>query len=226
MKLYDLAFADPDVRFSPFCWIAKFGLLHKGIPFETVPLRFTEKENYPDQDHGKLPILADGETIVCDSANILTYLDDKFPAKPLTATPGEQSAAIFANAFVGAHIFPALAPMLMWRVCTGAHADDQAYFRETREKRFGITLEELSKTPGLKEKAEAAMSLLAAPLSEKPFLGGDAPNLSDYYVMSPLMWQRCITSEKLYETPAAVTDWQDRMLDAFDGYGRKAKTAG
>ena len=71
--------ADPDVRLSPFCWLAKFALLHKGVEFETVPLRFTEKENYPDQEHGKLPILVDGDDIICDSANIVAYAEKIFP---------------------------------------------------------------------------------------------------------------------------------------------------
>jgi glutathione S-transferase len=43
MILYDLAGADPDLRFSPFCWRTRFALAHKGLPVETIPWRFTEK---------------------------------------------------------------------------------------------------------------------------------------------------------------------------------------
>ena len=31
MRLYDLAGADPNLRFSPYCWRAKFALAHKGL---------------------------------------------------------------------------------------------------------------------------------------------------------------------------------------------------
>ena len=44
MKLYDLAGADDDLRFSPNCWRIKMALEHKGLAAETVPWRFVEKD--------------------------------------------------------------------------------------------------------------------------------------------------------------------------------------
>lgn len=225
LQLYDLALADPDVRISPYCWLAKFALLHKGLAFETVPLRFTEKHNYPDQDHGKLPILKDGDQLICDSANIIAHLEEKHASNALTATQAERAACDFYTAWLGASLFPALGPMLFVRVCAAAHDGDKDYFRTTREARFGKTLEEFAMTPGLKEKTEAALQVLAAPLARHKFLGGEAPNLSDYIVFSPFMWQYTLTSETLYDAPQAVDAWRERMLDLHDGYGRKAKRA-
>lgn len=225
LTLYDLAMADIDVRPSPYCWLAKFGLLHKGLDFETVPLRFAEKQNYPDPEHARLPILKDGEEIICDSANILAHLDKRYPGKPIVATSAEQAAADFYTAWMGAHLFPALAPMLMLPIWQGAHEDDKEYFRTMREARFGKPLEELAATPGLKEKAEAAMKTLAAPLTRFDYLGGDAPNLCDYTVFGVFMWRDLATSEALFETPAPVDAWRERMLDQFDGYARNALKA-
>ncbi|MEM8772830.1 MAG: glutathione S-transferase N-terminal domain-containing protein [Pseudomonadota bacterium] len=224
MKLYDLALADIDVRPSPFCWLAKFALLHRGVEFETVPLRFAEKENYPNPEHAKLPILVDGETVTCDSANIVAYVDKMFPGDPFTQTDGERASADFYQAWLGAQLFPALAPMLMIRVWAASHEDDKEFFRKTREERFGKTLEELAMTPGAKDRAETALQTLAAPLARHKFLGGETPNISDYIVMSPLMWKRSITSDALYEMPQAVEAWKERMLDLFDGYARNAKS--
>ena len=225
LTLYDLAMADIDVRPSPFCWIAKFALLHKGLAFDTVPLRFAEKQNYPHPDHATLPILKDGEEIICDSANILAHLETRYGGKPFAPTKAEQAAAEFYKAWLGANLFPALGPMLFLRVWEGVHEDDKAYFRKTREARFGKTLEELAATPGLKEKAEAAMKTLAAPLTRFDYLGGDAPNLSDYTVFGVFMWRCLATSEALFETPEAVDAWRERMLDQFDGYARNALKA-
>ena len=223
LKLYDLALADPAVRISPPCWLAKFALLHKGLQFETVPLRFTDKENYPDRDHGKLPILKDDDEIICDSANIVAHLDKKHKEKPFAATAAERAAADFYQAWLGANLYSGLAPIMFVRVHAAAHDADKAYFRKSREERLGKTLEELAATPGLKDQVEAALQTLSAPLVRHKFLGGDEPNISDYTVMSPFMWQRTVTSETLYETPQAVAAWQERMLDLFDGYGREAK---
>jgi len=43
ITLYDLAGAEPDRRFSPFCWRTRLALAHKGLAVETVPWRFSEK---------------------------------------------------------------------------------------------------------------------------------------------------------------------------------------
>ncbi len=223
LKLYDLALADQEVRPSPFCWRAKFALLHVGAPFEAVPLRFTDKDNYPHSDHKRLPILVNGDDIICDSANICAYLEKTFDGEPLVRTSGERAAAEFYNAWLGASLFPALAPMLLVHVHAAAHEDDKAYFRQTREKRLGKTLEEAAATPGLRDQTEEALQTLAAPLVRHRFLGGEQANLSDYNVFSVFMWARSIASDELFEAPQAVAAWQERMLDLFDEYGRKVK---
>lgn len=43
IQLYDLCGKD-DRRFSPYCWRTKLALKHKGLDFETVPWRMTEKD--------------------------------------------------------------------------------------------------------------------------------------------------------------------------------------
>lgn len=225
LKLYDLALGDPDVRPSPYCWIVKFALLHKELEFDTVPLRFAEKKNYPDPEYARVPVLAVGDELVRDSAAIAAWLDRAYPENPLAATAGEYAAAEFYRAWAMAFFFPAAAPLLFVRLHAAAHADDKAYFRKTREERVGKTLEEAAATPGQKEKVEAALQPLAAPLARHKFLGGDRPNLSDYTVMGALMWPRIATTEDVFDAPQPVAAWTERMLDLHDGYARKAKRA-
>lgn len=225
MTLYDLALADEDLRPSPFCWFAKFVLLHKGVDFGTVPLRFAEKDNYPDPEHGKLPILKAGDEIICDSAHIVAWLEKNVSGPALAATDGERAAADFYQAWAANNLFPGLGPMLFARLWVLVHEDDKGYFRQTREERFGKTLEEMAAAKGSREKVEMALQTLAAPLARNKFLGGASANISDYILFSPLMWKRTVTRDELYETPQAVDAWQERMLDLFDGYARKAKSA-
>ena len=40
IRFFDLAGADPDIRFSPNCWRIRMALAHKGLDAETVPWRF------------------------------------------------------------------------------------------------------------------------------------------------------------------------------------------
>jgi glutathione S-transferase len=224
--LYDLALADPEVRPSPYCWTVKFALLHKGLAFETKPVPFADKSQYPDADYGKVPVLADNGELVKDSAAITAWLDRKYPDSPLVASKAERAAADFMSAWVAAALYPALAPFLALRVARAARESDQAYFRSTREARFGKSLEALAATPDADKRAEAALAVLAGALAHHRYLGGPAPNLSDYIAFGPLMWQRSVTSAELYATPDPVAQWRERMLDLYGGYARAAKSAG
>ncbi len=223
--LYDLALADEAVRPSPFCWLVKFALLHKGLKFDTKPVGFADKSTYPDPEYGKVPVLIDDGMMVKDSPLILDHLDRKYRDRPLVATAGERASAAFYGAWLGANVYPALAPLLMARLCAAAAPADQSYFRATREARFGRTLEALAETADARPRMEAALAVLAAPLAAHDFLGGREANLCDYLVMSPLMWRRSATSAELYETPKPVAAWHERMLDLFGGYARAAKRA-
>ena len=223
--LYDLALADEAVRPSPYCWIVKFALLHKGLAFETRPVRFADKSKYPDPDYGKVPVLVDNDEMIKDSPVITAWLDRKYPQNPLTATRAEKAAAEFHAAWVASAFNSALAPMLMLRIAGNVAEGDKAYFRATREARYGKSLEEVAATPGGVDKAEAALKVLAAPLTTHRYLGGGAPNLSDYVVFSSFMWHRTITLKDLYPTPEPVAQWRERMLDLFDGYARNARSA-
>lgn len=225
LRLYDLRTDAADIRPSPYCWMVKFALLHKGLEFETVPLRFTEKANYPDPEYGKLPMLDDDGELVRDSAAIIAHLDKKYPARPLTATPGEAAAADFYRAWLASGLYPGLGPLTFVKVLDHLGAEGRAYFRETREQRLGRRLEDLAADPAAPAKVEAALATLAAPLENHRFLGGEAANLCDYIVFSPLMWRRTVTAETPYRTPPTVAAWMELMLDLFDGYARKARRA-
>lgn len=223
--LYDLALGDEAVRPSPYCWMVKFALLHKGLAFETRPVRFADKSKYPDPDYGKVPVLIDNDEMIKDSPVIAAWLDRKYPENPLTATKAEKAAAEFYAAWSSSALNAALAPMLMPRLATVVADEDRAYFRSSREQRFGKTLEEFAATPGAAERTQAALNVLAAPLATHRYLGGGAPNLADYVVFSSFMWQRTVTLKELYPTPEPVAAWRERMLDLFDGYARNAKSA-
>lgn len=70
MKLYDLAGAEDDLRFSPNCWRIKMALQHKGLAVDTVPWRFVEKDVIAFSRQKAVPVLVDNSTIVADSWEI------------------------------------------------------------------------------------------------------------------------------------------------------------
>jgi glutathione S-transferase len=82
MQLYHLAGADLERRFSPYCWRIKLALMHKGLPFDTIPWRFTEKKAIAFSGQGRVPVLIDGDQVVFDSWTIANYLEDRHPDRP------------------------------------------------------------------------------------------------------------------------------------------------
>ena len=82
IKLYDLAGAEADRRFSPFCWRTKMALAHKGLEVETIPWRFTEKDKLPQPNQGRVPVIVDDGRVVNDSSAIADYLETHYPERP------------------------------------------------------------------------------------------------------------------------------------------------
>lgn len=223
--LYDLCGDNLEVRFSPFCWLAKFALRHKGLDFETVPLGFTEKENYPDPDYGKLPVLKDGDALVRDSAEIVAYLDKTYADHPLLADDAAKARFAFYMAFLMGHAMPVLASVMSLHIHGAVKPEDRDYYRETREARLGRALEEANQDPKLQATIDKVFATLAAPLSACPFFGGTAPDASDYLVGGVFMWLRNAGPADLGPMPEALSVWYESMLDFFDGYARLSPRA-
>ncbi|RWD96226.1 MAG: glutathione S-transferase family protein, partial [Mesorhizobium sp.] len=64
-----------------------------------------------------------------------------------------------------------------------------AYFRESREQRYGKRLEEVvaNRDAGLAA-FRAALEPLRSTLTYQPFIGGEAPLFADYIVFGALQW--------------------------------------
>lgn len=79
--LHELVGQD-DRRFSPYCWRTRMALAHKGLEYETSPVSFSDISGLCGGAHKTVPIIEDGDTIVCDSFDIALYLERTYPDKP------------------------------------------------------------------------------------------------------------------------------------------------
>jgi glutathione S-transferase len=142
-KLYDLAGADLDRRFSPFCWRTKLALAHKGLEVETIPWRFSEKDAIAFSGQGRVPVLVDGDKAVADSWTIANYLEDAYPDRP-SLFGGAQGRALarFINSWADTALHGAILRIVLTDIHAHVHENDRAYFRQTREQRLGASLED------------------------------------------------------------------------------------
>jgi len=114
ITLFDLAGADPDLRFSPYCWRTRLALAHKELPAETVPWRFTEKARLAFSGGEKVPVIVDGGRAVADSWAIAEYLEDTYCDRPsLFGGVAGRAHAKFINAWADRVMNPAMARLLV-----------------------------------------------------------------------------------------------------------------
>jgi glutathione S-transferase len=224
--LYDLAGADPDLRFSPYCWRTRFALAHKGLPVETVPWRFTETDAIAFSGQGKVPVIRDGETVVSDSWSIAAYLEDQYPGAALFGGTTGRAHAQFVNAWADGVLVGGIVRFILRDLFDIIDPKDRAYFRSSRESRFGTTLEAIQE--GREDRLAAFRDLLVPirlVLRRQDWLGGAAPSYADHIVAGTLMWPRCASRFALLENDDIVAKWLDRVLDLYGGLGRAAKRA-
>lgn len=226
MEIWDLAAADEKVRFSPYCWRIHFALAHKGLSAKTIPWRFTEKDAIAFSGQGFVPVLRDGDHVVSDSFAIAEYLDTAYPERPLMAGPQAAALTNFVRQWAQITLTPIVMRGIMPELFAAVAEQDKAYFRESREKRFGKKLEEIA-APIEEVRAEmkSALHPLRLALGSAPYLCGNEPGFADYVVMGVFMWARCISRHDLLEQGDSVHAWRERMLDLYEGLGRRAPCA-
>jgi len=225
ITLYDLAGADPALRFSPYCWRTRLALAHKGLAVEAVAWRMTEKDRIAFSGQGRVPVLVDGEKALCDSWAIADYLDEAYPDRAsLFGGSAGRAHARFINGWADEILNPGIARLVLTDIASVLDAKDRAYFRQTREQRFGLPLEQV--VAGREERVvtwRAQLAPVRNVLARQPWLGGAAPDYADYILLGSLQWPRCVSRFALLEEDDPVAEWQRRGLALFDGLLGKAK---
>jgi len=225
IQLYDLAGAEDERRFSPYCWRIKMALKHKGLDFETVAWRYTEKDVIAAHGANTVPVLVDGGRAVSESWDIAVYLEEAYPSRP-ALFEGEASKVLsfFFNQWTVKALHPPLLRVIILDLFGKLHEKDRAYFRESREQRFGMTLEQLAGDP---KRALAdfrgALEPVRPVLVQHPFLCGHGPGFTDYILLGVFQWARTVSPTRLLEPDDPVYAWRERLLKMYDGYAWRAK---
>jgi glutathione S-transferase len=225
ITLYELAAAEADRRFSPFCWRIRMALAHKGLAVETVPWRFTEKDVLAPTKQGRVPVIVDNGKWINDSWAIADYLETAFSDGPsLFGGAAGRATTRFVQAWADSILHPGIARLVILDIWKHVHEKDKAYFRKSREERFGASLEAVQsdreeRLAAFRQSLQPLRSLLEA----QPFVGGEKPMYGDYIVFGGFQWARNISDFKLLDPSDPIYAWRERTLDLFGGLARKSK---
>jgi glutathione S-transferase len=226
-KLYALSGTDTSRPFSPHVWKTKLSLAHKGLTFDIAPVGFTEIPRLEQGATKIVPLLRDGEKLVSDSFDIALYLEEAYPDRPpLFSGEGGKAMARFVEGWSQTTLHPAIGRIAIMDIHDSLDPIDRAYFRASREERFGRPLEAVAEAGrGDLETFSAKLEPIRHMLKFQPFLGGDRPLFADYIVFGALQWARIVSPHRLLAAGDVATDWLERCLDLHDGLGRSVTAA-
>lgn len=208
IRLYDLCGAE-DLRFSPYCARVRMAFALKGIPYETVPVAFTEIGSIGTGNFKTVPVVEHDGRFVQDSQTIAAHLDETFPAHPVLPKDfaSKQALRFIEGTMVGVFQLQAM-PLVAKDIYDRVQEKDRAYFRESREKRLGRTLEAAA------EGREARLAdyrknfhPLRQVLAAGRWFGGDEPTFVDAVVYGSFHWLTSVSDLPWLEGETALADW-------------------
>jgi glutathione S-transferase len=221
--LYDLVGRDDDVRFSPHCWKVRMSLAHKGLAYRTTPVRFIDVGKVENGASKTVPVLRDGDCVISDSFSIAEYLDVAYPHAPLFGGEAGRSTARFIERWSQLTLHPYIGIATLMEELALLDPQSAAYFRRSREARFGHSLETRAAERAPRLMAfRVSLEPLRSMLSYQPFIGGSGPLYSDYIVFGAFQWARVTSNFQILTPDDPIRAWFDRCLDLHGGLGRSA----
>lgn len=209
-------------RYSLYSWRTRMALAHKGLSFESRPVKVSDKAAIAFSGQAKVPIIQDGDATVFDSWKIAEHLEARYPQRPLFGGETGRGTTRFVNAYADRQLVPALVPALMLDNVRALETDDAAHVRAGLEKVTGKSLEALyeGREASLKTFSRA-LDPLRSVLRTQPYVCGQAPAYADYILFSVLQWARIASTVQVLAPDDSVVQWFERLLDAHEALGRK-----
>ena len=97
---------------------------------------------------------------------------------------------------------------------------DRAYFRSTRERDLGMSLEDACSDPESKLAAfQQACAPIERTLAAQPYISGDSAAYADYIIFSVFQMARLGCPTEVIARGSALADWRTRMIALYDGLG-------
>ncbi len=167
---------------------------------------------------GRVPVVVDSGKTVTGSWAIAKHLEETYPDRAsLFRGAGGKAFARFIELWSDTVLMPGLMPLIIVDLFNHLHEKDREYFRTSRERRLGMSIEQAGAHRGSRISGfQESLELLRVTIAAHPFLGGDEPDYGDYIVFSGFMWARSVSPFKLLQNDDPVALWRRRTHERFD----------
>jgi glutathione S-transferase len=226
ISLYELK-GKGERRYSLFSWRTRMALKHKGLEFESCPVRMSDKAAIAFSGGKTVPVIKDEDIVVRDSWKIAEYLESRYAdAPPLFGGEIGRGVSAAFNTWVDRAVVPAMLPVIAADIHERVDPDDEAYFRQTMEKALKTTLEE---SRARRDPAVLNLGRVLAPMQEackrQPFVCGANAAYADYILFSVFQWARIMSPQELLGPEDPLCRWRERMLELFGSFARNVPMA-
>ena len=226
IALYELK-GKNDRRYSLFSWRARMALRHKGLDFESIPVKLSDKETIAFSGGKTVPVLKDKDTVVRDSWKIAEYLENRYKdSAPLFGGEIARGVTQAFNTCVDRAVVPAMLAVIAADIHERVDPADEDYFRASMEKALKMTLEE---SRARRDEALLRLGRVLAPLQDtlkrQAFLCGAGAAYADYILFSVFQWARVMSPQELLGPQDPLSQWRERMLGLHDDFARNVPTA-
>ncbi|TFY66964.1 hypothetical protein EVG20_g4134 [Dentipellis fragilis] len=149
--------------------------------------------------------------VVSDSSKIAKYLDEKYPDTIRLLPNGTEAFQAMFISVLGEKVAFAILKTFIGSGVSLLNSPSREYFRRTREKKFGMRLEEIAPEGPARDQAwkEAleGLSLISTweAAGENAFMMGDTPSFADIALLSQLQWIKTMGG-------AESKEWKDVMV--------------
>ena len=204
----------------------RMALAHKGLESTSVVegVSFSQKYKLEFSSQELVPVIKDDDMIISDSWDIAVYLEKSYESPTsLFGAHNDFNQVKFISSWVDSQLHPLIARCVVRDILNVISPSEHEYFRTSREKRFGKSLEEVvADRESTRTTLKQALYPIRKALEIGPFLGGDNPNFSDYAIFGAFMWARVTSSFQLLELSDPIYNWRERMLLLYDGLAKNA----
>jgi len=214
-------------RYSLFSWRTRMALRHKGLSFETRPVRMSDKAAIAFSGGRTVPVIQDRETTVRDSWAIAEHLENRYPDKPslFGGTIGRGLTHTF-NTWVDRAVVPAMLPLIVADIHERIDPADDAFFRQMMENILKTTLED---TRAAREQSLRRLGAVLAPmqaaLKRQAYVCGAEPAYADYILFSVFQWARIMSPQEVLGPEDPLCGWRERVSDLYEGFARNVPAA-
>ena len=216
LKLYDLC-GKNNIRFSPSCWTVKLCLMYKEIPFETIPVGFSEKYKIAFSNQKLVPIIVNNDNFICDSWNIIIWLDQNYINKPLFINDSNKTFCYFLYHWTSKELLPELFKVIANEIPKILDGKDFDYFIKTREEYIKGPLSKLKPlVPGAIRSFRKSINPVRKILKYNHFISGEKPGLEDFIFFGNLKWVQSCNNYKILEDDDLIKKWFDNLQRKFN----------